>query len=61
MCWLQTGTLDLLVTMSDQLAKVDPQVEAVVNMFVANFKSLLDGDAETVLEGLTVNESMFAG
>ena len=45
-----------MVTLNDQLAKLDPQVETIVNRFVSNLKGLLDDDSDKVKENLLVNE-----
>lgn len=45
-----------MVTLNDQLAKLDPQLETIVNRFVANLKGLLDDDSDKVKENLLVNE-----
>lgn len=45
-----------MVTLNDQLAKLDPQVETIVNRFVANLKGLLDDNSDKVKENLLVNE-----
>lgn len=45
-----------MVTLNDQLAKLDPQVETIVSRFVANLKGLLDDDSDKVKENLLVNE-----
>lgn len=48
-----------MVTLNDQLAKIDPQVESVVHRFVTNLKNLLDDDSDKVAENLLVNESKY--
>lgn len=53
---IQTGTLDSLVTLNDQLTKFDPQLEGIVNRFVTNLKSLFEDDSDTVKENLIVND-----
>lgn len=45
-----------MVTLNDQLAKLDPQLEATVGKFITNMKSLLGDDSEKVKENLLVNE-----
>jgi hypothetical protein len=45
-----------MVTLNDQLAKLDPQIETIVNRFVANLKGLLDDNYDKVKENLLVNE-----
>lgn len=45
-----------MVTLNDQLAKLDPQIETTVNRFVANLKGLLDDNYDKVKENLLVNE-----
>lgn len=46
-----------MVTLNDQLAKIDPQVESVVQRFVTNLKNLLDDNSDKVNENLLVSES----
>lgn len=48
-----------MVTLNDQLAKLDPQVETIVSRFVANLKGLLDDNSDKVKENLFVNESTY--
>ena len=55
-CCNQTGTLDSLVILNDQLAKFDPQLEGIVNRFVTNLKGLLEDDSDKVKENLIVND-----
>ena len=45
-----------MVTLNDQLAKLDPQVEGIVSKFVTNLKPLLDEDTDKIKENLLVNE-----
>lgn len=45
-----------MVTLNDQLAKLDPQLESIVNRFIANLKGLLEDDSDKVKENLLVNE-----
>ena len=57
MLYFQTGSLDSLVILSDQLAKLDPQLEGTVARFVTNLKSLLeDDDVDTIKDNLLVND-----
>lgn len=54
---LKIGTLDSLVAAGEELAKLDPQFEAVVARLVTAFKGLVDNDLEQVRSSLIVADS----
>jgi len=52
---LKVGTLDVLVGLSDELAKLDVYVESVVKKIAQYTNDVLDKDRDKVKENLTVN------
>jgi len=52
---LKVGTLDVLVGLSDELAKLDVYVESVVKKIAQYTSDVLEKDKEKVKENLTVN------
>ncbi|KAL7748846.1 Vacuolar ATP synthase subunit C [Sorochytrium milnesiophthora] len=53
---LKVGTLDSLVTLSDDLAKTDQVIEGAVNKVVDIMRNLLAGDTEQLQNNLAVND-----
>jgi len=52
---LKVGTLDVLVGLSDELGKLDPYVESVVNKLVAYLGEVLEDERDKLRESLIVN------
>ena len=51
------GTLDALVQQADELAKLDPACEGVVNKVGDSLRTILMGDEEKISQQKTVNDS----
>jgi V-type H+-transporting ATPase subunit C len=52
---LKVGTLDVLVGLSDELGKLDPYVESVVNKLVSYLGEVLEDERDKLRESLIVN------
>lgn len=57
---LKVGTLDSLVAMSDQLAKIDPYIEGLVHKIVKYIHGILDPeDQPNFLDGLSIGPNKY--
>lgn len=54
----QVGTLDSLFIAGEDLAKMDAQIETVVNRLITNLRNILDGDTDQVRASLVINDGM---
>lgn len=58
MLYLQVGTLDQLVGLTDDLAKLDAYVEGIIRKLVTYMEEILEDQKDVLKENLNVNNGM---